>query len=250
MQDRDSVRRFARLPEEAGPGPVAFRLRPLGGEPLWLRPATGDVWALANTLLPASHLPPAELREPVRRVWDLGANIGVSMTHLAHCFPGARITGLELDAANAELCRRNIAPWGDRCEVLRAAVWPQDGDVRYRYEVGNEEGFKATASREPGEGDTMVRAAPALSLNTLLARSGGPIDYVKMDIEGTERDVLRTNTEWAAAVRTLKVEVHEPYTVAECVHDLEALGFRAWPDRAHRSFSRGKPPVIALRPGL
>jgi hypothetical protein len=97
------------------------------------------------------------------------------------------------------------------------------------------------------EADTTVRVAPAISLNTMLARFGGPVDYVKMDIEGSEREVLRTNTEWAAAVRSLKVEVHEPYTVGNCVRDLEALGFRAWLDPAHRSFSRGKTPVVALR---
>jgi hypothetical protein len=59
------------------------------------------------------------------------------------------------------------------------------------------------------------------------------IDFLKMDIEGAEAQVLRVNTDWARRVRCIKVEVHGPYTVEDCVRDLQALGFTARPDRKH-----------------
>jgi hypothetical protein len=36
---------------------------------------------------------------------------------------------------------------------------------------------------------------------------------------------LREHTDWAANVRSLKVELHGEYSVTECEADLRALGF-------------------------
>lgn len=168
------------------------------------------------------------------------------MAHLAAVHPQARVVGVELDGENAALCRTNIAPWGDRAELVNAAVWIRDGEVRYSREGLDALSFHIDETAAPVEGgeDTV----PAFSLDTLLARhtAGKVVDYVKMDIEGAEQKVLREHTDWARHVRSIKVEVHEPYGVEECVADLKALGFRAWPDPKHKGRT-GKPPVIGVR---
>jgi hypothetical protein len=82
-----------------------------------------------------------------------------------------------------------------------------------------------------GRGPVRRRAA-AHSLNSLLENERA-VDFVKMDIEGAERDVLRTSTEWSSKVRSMKIEVHEPYTVDQCAQDLRRLGFRTRPDGRH-----------------
>jgi len=64
----------------------------------------------------------------------------------------------------------------------------------------------------------------AVSLNTLLARRGPP-DYVKVDVEGGERQLLNEATDWALCVRCISVECHPPYRLGDCVADLERLGF-------------------------
>jgi hypothetical protein len=59
-----------------------------------------------------------------------------------------------------------------------------------------------------------------------LARHGwDEVDFVKMDIEGAEAQVLRRATEWAERVRSIKVEVHRTYSVSDGANDLRALGF-------------------------
>lgn len=245
--DVGSVRRWMAARPDGPRQVVELRLRPLHGERFRLRGGTADVWALPDTFLPADHLPPAELDPAsVRTIWDLGANIGTSMAHLAVVHPQARVLGVELDGENAALCRENIAPWGDRVELLNAAVWTRDGEVRYVRDGLDALSFHIdeTAGPPTGGEDTV----PAFSLDTLLDRhaDGRVVDYVKMDIEGAERSVLRQHTDWARHVRAIKVEVHEPYGVEECVADLTRLGFRAWPDPKHRGRT-GRPPVIALR---
>lgn len=216
---------------QAGDAHVEIRLRSLGGQGVRVRPGTADRWALQDTFSTGTsyHLPPPAVTEP-RLIWDLGANVGLTMVHFAHLYPAARIVGVELDAGNTKLCRQNVAPWGDRCEVVEGGVWTSEGVLSYRVDSGEEQGCRVEAvADKPTNAE-----APAISLNGLLERSpGDTVDYVKMDIEGAERSVLRENTEWAASVRAMKVEVHEPYSVGDCVEDLTRLGFDAVVDDTH-----------------
>jgi FkbM family methyltransferase len=204
---------------------VPIRLRPLAGAEVEVRSNTSDIYVLRTNFEDLLHVPPASL-EPgdVRVIWDLGANIGLTVAHLAVLFPDASLLGVELNRENAELCRENTRAWADRCQILQAAVWHEDGEVGYEHTVGHEHGTRATVTRGQSTGEL----APAYSLNTLLADfSPGVVDYMKMDIEGAEQDVLRRNTEWAESVRVIKVEVHPPYHPDECGEDLRRLGFQA-----------------------
>lgn len=242
--DLASLRRWTKLRPDGPERLVELHLRPLKGARFHVRSGTADVWALPDTYLPAAHLPPPTVgADSIRTIWDLGANIGASMAHLAVRYPQARVLGVELDAGNAAVCRTNIEPWSDRCELVNGAVWTRDGVVQYHRENVDALSFRI-GEGSSDEGET----TPAWSLNSLLERNGNGtmIDYVKMDIEGAEQHVLRENTEWAARVRAIKIEVHEPYTTDECVRDLRKLGFDADLDSAwHRP--RGKPAVIGIR---
>lgn len=212
---------------------VRVRLRPLGGREVLLRPSTSDADTVWGTFAGAYHLPPAEVGDP-RLIWDLGANIGLTMADMAIRYPAARIVGVELDRENAELARRNLAPWEGRCEVIEAAVWREDGELRYHRLAGGTAGHHVADVPEESPGDGVARA-PAISLSTLLARSGADavVDYAKVDVEGAERELLRSGTGWAERVRAITVEVHDPYSVAECERDLRALGYTTRVDPRH-----------------
>jgi FkbM family methyltransferase len=159
-------------------------------------------------------------------IWDLGANIGLTMAHFAYRFPHARIVGVELDARNVALARENIAGWADRCVLIHAAAWSSDGEVRYHGWPGGTSTYMVTAAAE----GTPVRA---VSLATLLREYGGPVDYLKVDVEGAERELLRDGTAWAGEVRCVKVELHGDYGVDECQADLRRLGYTTRPDPHH-----------------
>lgn len=233
FSDRASRKTF-RDAHFAEPAPaVPVRLRALDGRPLFIRPGSDDPWVLREVFTYRDVLPPDEIRWP-RLIFDLGANIGASMALLAETFPEARIVGVEPDPGNVALCRRNVEPWSDRCRVVEAAVWPDDGRVGLRGESHSALAVDPRAKR------TTVRAA---SLDALVEEhgEGASVDFVKVDIEGAEASILTRNTDWASRVRAISVEVHRPYQVDNCVRDLAALGFQVKTKAAPR-----EPRVIGL----
>jgi FkbM family methyltransferase len=233
--DLRSARELARLGaakehRDASGETIEVRLRPLGGRGVAVRPGTADVDTVWGTFIGRHHLPPPGVADrPGSRVLDLGCNTGLTMAHLACVLPHARIAGVELDEGNAQLARRNLEPWRDRCAVIHAAVWPEDGEVWYHRWPGATSGYYVARPERQAEPEGPV--VPALSLDSLVGVE--PVDYVKMDVEGAEQHLLRENTAWAKLVGCIKVEVHEPYTVVECVEDLTRLGLRAERDRRH-----------------
>ncbi len=207
--------------------PVPIRMRALDGRAIHLRPGTTDIDVIADDFIFRYQLPPKEIRSgDLRRIWELGTNVAVGLVDLALRYPGAELIGVEPDPRNLVVARRNLEGLEDRCKLVEAAIWDEDGEIVV--EGGQEYGLTVRARRpdDPPE----LEAMPAISLNSLLEREkpDGPIDFMLMDIEGTERRVLARDTEWAEQVRAIKVELHPEtgYTEHDCAADLERLGFR------------------------
>ena len=194
----------------------AIRVRELGNNPVYCRPNTTDVKVFDDTFFGRYHVPPAELNR-IGTILDLGSNIGLTIAHFAALFPDARILGIELDRDNYDVCRRNIERVQSRCTVIHGAVWTSEAEVGY----GGDTNWGYSVVAVP----TNERSVRSYRMPTLLNRlSDSVVDYVKMDIEGAEAQVLEDASDWIARVRCLKVEVHQPYTVEQCVQQFERYG--------------------------
>jgi len=240
--DARSVLAYLRVESRFAPRrPVAVRIRPLGGRTVWLRPGTTDAESLRDTFRDSVHVPPPSLGRPLRRIVDLGANIGITAAHNALLHPHAEILAIELDPDNAAIARRNTSWAGERVVVHEAAVWPTDGTVVYSREPGHEFAFRVleeTADASAGP------AARAVSMATVLADvpEGERVDFVKMDIEGVEASLLSGEAaRWTARVDAIALQVHDPYSLADCARDLRALGFSPRVDVRRTNF------ILAVR---
>lgn len=225
--DLDSVQEFRRLynsPQGRIHSQIhttsisKFRLRALKGNYAYCRTKGSDINVFSDTFRKKYHLPPTDLRS-IRKILDLGSNIGLTIAHFACLYPEAQVLGVELDAQNVELCRKNIAPYSSRCRVIWGAVWNESGEVTYSGE--DEWGFHVTPGRVSN------RTVSAYTMPTLIQELGAPIDYVKIDVEGAEAVLLKEASSWTNHVRCMKIEIHEPYSVQECLEDVQKLGFRA-----------------------
>jgi FkbM family methyltransferase len=204
-------------------GEFVVHPRALDRRPVRVRRGTADATVVWDTFVGLYHLAPGTVPRDAKRIWDLGSNIGLTVAHYAVLFPNATITGVELDPTTAARAEEHVRPWADRCSILTGAVWFEDGTVSFGSSRGREHITRV------GEGDDH---ASAFSLNKLL-QSDDWVDFVKMDIEGAEADVLQRNVEWTEKVGAIKVETHAPYTRDDCMRDLRNLGFQVALDTSH-----------------
>jgi FkbM family methyltransferase len=213
------------------------RLRPLGGRSVVLRPRTSDARVVLDVFVGLFHVPPPAVSDP-ELIVDLGANIGLTVAHFAELFPRARVIGLEPEPEMADIARSHVAPWGERCSILTAAAWSKDGELTLAKEAGQE--FAASVSASPADEGSLV--VEAISLDTLL-EDEDRVDYLKMDIEGAEGEVLSVGTTWAEKVRCINVEIHPPNTIESVSALLTDLGFEVSPVERHWAA------VMGVRPG-
>ena len=157
------------------------------------------------------------------RILDLGANIGMSALYFSTLFPRARIEAYEPDPEIFELLVRNCRSAGVEAETHRAAVWTSPGEVTF-WSEGTDGG--RVDGGGGGEGKEMV-AVPAVRFRDLLDE---PADFVKLDIEGGEHEVLPDAHDRLDRVDAMFIEYHSFHRREQPLADILALlrdaGFR------------------------
>ena len=194
------------------------------GRDVHLRPDTTDDRVFHETFVKQFHVPPEEIRPAT--VLDLGCNIGLTVAHFEVLWPEAKIIGVDLDAENCAVARRNCR----RARILDVAVSATSGRLTYS---GDEAwGFCLDPS-----GD---RTVDSRTLGELIDLLGGSADFVKMDIEGAEWEVVKAPGEWPERVGSLLIEVHgtegrRQAGIDEMAGYLRDRGYTCWKHDAHWS---------------
>lgn len=189
--------------------------------PLLCRPRTTDIYVLRHTFFESHHLPSKQLPDNAIIV-DIGANVGYTAVDFTVRYPSARIIAVEMDPDNVELAQRNLQAFGQRCTVIQAAIWSHDGEIAY----GGTAAWALQVDAITDQAILSTRKAPALTVPTLLDRFGlDRVDFMKIDIEGAEAEIIQLGTQWLAQVDILNLEVHPPATLDGCEAILQASGF-------------------------
>jgi len=146
---------------------------------------------------------------------DCGANIGVTMLEWKHRWPGAEIICFEPDPHAFRLLQMNV----DRNDIpsvrcIQAAVSDHSGTATLHGEIaagGDARGNSIDPSwgKRPGSDETQVQC---VQLSTYLQNR--PVDFLKLDIEGLEEQVLTEIGDHLQHVEAIYVEVHETAATA------------------------------------
>jgi FkbM family methyltransferase len=194
--------------------------------PYFIRHGTRDVGIFAEIFIAGEYDPPSAVAERLAdlgrapRILDLGANIGLFAASCRERWPGASVVSVEPDPENLELLRRTAADT-DAIEVIAACATDHDGSVRF---VAGQFAESHVADEESAEETIEVPCVDALRL----AQSA---DLVKIDIEGSEWDLLADPRFASISAQALVMEWHEercphadPPAAAHAA--LRAAGFR------------------------
>jgi FkbM family methyltransferase len=142
-------------------------------------------------------------------ILDLGANVGYSSAYFLSCFPTATVLAVEPDPGNFELCRKNLAPYGERAQVVLGAVWSKRCKLVLSRGVFGDGREWATQVYE-GEVEKDQAFVESWDVPGLMELVGTKdVDLLKIDIERSELEVFSANTSaWLSSIRTICIELH------------------------------------------
>ena len=159
----------------------------------------------------------------VRRIVDLGANIGMASVYLSKLFPESEIACVEPSPQNTPLLKKAIALNGIRARVFEAAIGATESSVDLYLSTLPD----CTSVLHAIDPVGVVRV-PQVSMWEVMRQMGWDhIDLLKIDIEGAERFVLGENNSWLDKVSVIVGESHVNvgYSYAQLQRDLREHGF-------------------------
>jgi FkbM family methyltransferase len=138
------------------------------------------------------------------RILDCGANVGLASLFFRRAYPQARITAFEADPALFAMLTANLRGNGaSDVEVRHAAVWTSTGSLTFHCQGGD----SGMIGSLPGAVAGRATTVPSLRLRDILAE--GPVDLLKLDIEGAEDPVLIDCEPVLHRVTALIMDLHE-----------------------------------------
>jgi FkbM family methyltransferase len=183
-----------------------------------LRAKTSDSKVFSTVFLRRQYPAYKEYEPDV--IIDAGANIGLATLFFKYHYPNAKIIAIEPDDENCALFDRNTAELKD-VYLLRGGVWP---DKNNTLTIRNPGAAAYSYQLEISEHGVKAWTIPDVMQKFDLSH----IDFLKMDIEGGEREMFSNNFEWLEDIDNLMVEVHDHYAPGASQALLRAIGPRGF----------------------
>lgn len=154
---------------------------------------------------------------------DCGANIGLSVIYFKRNFPKAIIDCFEPDALIFKKLQHNVNQFNaENVTFHQKAVWMDDKEISFVSDgsVGGHIG-----EVKPGESNSI----PAVRLKSFLDKK---VDFLKLDIEGAEFEVLQDCADKLCNVENIFVEYHSCHEkeqmIGELLIILKNAGFKVY----------------------
>ncbi len=158
------------------------------------------------------------------RILDCGAHIGMSGLFFKHHYPGARITAFEPDTENYKIASQNFREWNlSGLEIVQKAVWIHNEQISFQQTHNMSSSIRAGNNHNEEEEKTSNQnliVVPCVRLRDLLNE---PIDFVKLDIEGAEYEVLMDCDETIRNVKNFFIEYHGKYEDSHKLSEIFSL---------------------------
>lgn len=136
---------------------------------------------------------------------DCGANIGLASVFFKNRYPDARIIAIEPDKNNFKVLEENIKPYKN-ISCLNKGIWNRHTNLLVKDPGLGNYGFMVEETYE--ESDNTIEA---ISIDKILQDYKlNQIDILKIDIEGSEKEMFASNYEhWLPKVKVIIIELHD-----------------------------------------
>ena len=187
-----------------------------------------DAWIIKETCLDRDY----EVHgTPIQDHWvvaDIGAGLGDFTIMAAHAHPAARVFAYEPFAESFALLQHNIKlNSAKNVQAMPIAIGAQRGK-KVLATTGAAVQHTTTASTVSGDATAQMQVE-AITLDDLLTQAGGHCDFLKMDCEGGEYEILlNASRETLSHFSHICMEYHDGFTQyshQDLVQYLEGCGF-------------------------
>jgi FkbM family methyltransferase len=154
---------------------------------------------------------------------DCGANIGLSTIYFKKLYPEAKVIAFEPDEKIFAACLYNLEQFNfSNVQLVNAGVWNFDGKLSFMPD--NSLGGRIV------EGKHLGKSSYSINVVDFKKYLNVEIDFLKIDIEGAELDVLKNCQHELKSVKNIFVEYHsdkkKPQDLQELLSILTGAGFR------------------------
>lgn len=140
-------------------------------------------------------------QNPSPLILDCGANIGLSILYFKQLYPEAHIVGFEPDVQVFRILEDNIRTYGlENIKLVRKGLWNEEKVLEF-FAEGSDAGHLSASQKHDGN----VIKVETTRLRNYLDRH---VDFLKIDIEGAETEVLLDSKDKLHNVDKLFVEYH------------------------------------------
>jgi FkbM family methyltransferase len=137
-------------------------------------------------------------------ILDCGAHIGLASVWLALKYPRARIYALEPDEGNFAMLVANTTGY-PAIVPLRGAIWDRNAPLV----IANKHASDCAFRVEEREGNS-EHSLRAYTVREIMNMAGAnTVLLAKIDIEGGEQALFRTDTHWLGATQAIAIELHD-----------------------------------------
>ncbi len=151
-----------------------------------------------------------------KTILDAGAYTGLSTVYFAMRYPGAKIIAIEPSEENFALLTRNVSKL-ENVHAINAALWSESSSLVLTDPGRDYWGLtvqESDAHASPGRTDSLVpnSKVDALTISDLIDDyEVDRVNLLKLDIEGSEKEVFSNARPWIDRVDAISVELHDRF---------------------------------------
>lgn len=171
--------------------------------PVILRNNSSDVTVFYQVFLEKSYK--IKVNKEPKVIIDCGANIGLSVVYFKNRFPNSKIIAIEPETSNFQLLKDNTKMYKD-VYCLNSGIWYKSTNLKIKNKDLGNWGF--TVQEVNYEDSTTIKA---ISINQIMLKYDLKyIDILKIDIEGSEKELFQEDFEyWLSKTGLLIIELHD-----------------------------------------
>jgi FkbM family methyltransferase len=174
--------------------------------PIYVRLRTSDISTFSQVIVQQEYA--CALCEVPSTIIDAGANIGLTSVFYANKYPSATIIAIEPECSNFEMLLRNVAPYPNIIAV-RAALWSDEKQLEVIDPGLGKYGFQIHSPRDTIS-DRSGNHVMGITVRGLMREYGLQfIDVLKVDIEGSEKEVFDDASGWIDSIGVIVIELHD-----------------------------------------